>query len=258
VTASDPGVELLQFPYSHFNEKARWALDWKRVPHRRTHLLPGPHAGTVRKRTGQTMVPVVRLGEEHVPGSARIIDELERRYPEPPLYPKDPDLRRRALEIQERFDEGFGPRIRQALFSVMIDEPGYVCRMFASPHPWHVRAFYRAIFPIGRIQIRRAYNFDDPEEIPRAHAATRAALDFVATEAGPTGTLAGDEFSVADLAAAALLAPVANPPDSPMARPEPMPESLRRWTQQWQDHPGVAWVHTSYRSHRPRSAEIGA
>jgi glutathione S-transferase len=41
--------ELLQFPYSNFNEKARWAFDWKGVPHRRTNLLPGPHMARVRR-----------------------------------------------------------------------------------------------------------------------------------------------------------------------------------------------------------------
>src|SRR6185503_21320125 len=34
---------LWQFRFSHFNEKARWALDWKRVPHTRSSLLPGWH-----------------------------------------------------------------------------------------------------------------------------------------------------------------------------------------------------------------------
>jgi hypothetical protein len=32
---------LFQFTYSHFNEKARWALDLKHVPHVRHSLLPG-------------------------------------------------------------------------------------------------------------------------------------------------------------------------------------------------------------------------
>jgi hypothetical protein len=26
-------VELFQFRFSHYNEKARWALDWKSVSH---------------------------------------------------------------------------------------------------------------------------------------------------------------------------------------------------------------------------------
>ena len=31
---------LWHFRISHFNEKARWALDWKRVPHVRRAVLP--------------------------------------------------------------------------------------------------------------------------------------------------------------------------------------------------------------------------
>jgi hypothetical protein len=36
-------MELIQFRYSPYNEKVRWALDFKRVPHVRRSLLPGPH-----------------------------------------------------------------------------------------------------------------------------------------------------------------------------------------------------------------------
>ncbi len=87
---AQPETELLQFPYSHFNEKARWALDYKRLPHRRRNLLPGPHVLQLKRLTGRTQVPVLRLGDRLVSGSAQIIDELERRVPEPPLYPADP------------------------------------------------------------------------------------------------------------------------------------------------------------------------
>ena len=38
---------LLQFTFSHYNEKARWALDFKRVPHVRRSLIPGPHSRVV-------------------------------------------------------------------------------------------------------------------------------------------------------------------------------------------------------------------
>ena len=33
---------LWQFRFSHFNEKARWALDWKGIPHVRRALLVTP------------------------------------------------------------------------------------------------------------------------------------------------------------------------------------------------------------------------
>jgi glutathione S-transferase len=62
-------------------------------------------------------------------------------------------------------------------------------------------------------------------------------------------------FSVADLAAAALLAPVCSPPHPDMSRPQPVPEAVKRWEARWADHPGVAWELSTYREHRPvRSA----
>ena len=34
-------LELLHFPYSHFNEKVRWGLEYKKVPTRRLPCCPG-------------------------------------------------------------------------------------------------------------------------------------------------------------------------------------------------------------------------
>ena len=99
---ANTAVELIQFRMSHYNEKARWALDFKQVPHSRRTLLPGPHRFVVKRLTGQTKTPVVRFGETAVHGSAHIIDELERRFPSPPLYPEETADRTRALEIQDR------------------------------------------------------------------------------------------------------------------------------------------------------------
>ena len=255
---SGPAALLIQFPYSHYNEKARWALDWKRVPHVRRSLLPGPHALTVRRLTGATQVPVLRLEGEVVAGSARIVEALEGRYPDPPLYPSDPEQRRRALEIQSWFDEEVGPRVRQAIFAVFLREPAYVVRLFASERPPLARALYRASFPLVRLAMRSSMGLGAPGAVPRAHATTREALDFVAKHAGPGGHLVGDRFSVADLAAASLLAPVVSPPDSAMALPEPMPAAFRSLLAGWADHPGVAWLLERYRKDRPPSAEVGS
>ena len=54
-------VVLHQFPFSHFNERARWGLDWKRVAHRRQNHLPGPgtapghHASRFPRMTAATL-----------------------------------------------------------------------------------------------------------------------------------------------------------------------------------------------------------
>ena len=51
----------------------------------------------------------------------------------------------------------------------------------------------------------------------------RAALDRLEAELQPSGYLVGERFSVADLTAAALLAPVVLPPEFPYRPPGPLP-----------------------------------
>ena len=65
-------ITLYQFAGSHFNEKARWALDLKGVDHERVSLMPGPHAPRMKKLTGRTDTPVLVDGEEVVAGSTAI------------------------------------------------------------------------------------------------------------------------------------------------------------------------------------------
>lgn len=114
----EPPVELFQFRYSPYNEKVRWALDLKRVPHRRTSLLPGPHIAKLRAMTGQTATPVLRIGDETLFGSARIVARLDQLYPEPRLIPEDRSERELAQAIEQRFDEDLTPRVRRAVLDI--------------------------------------------------------------------------------------------------------------------------------------------
>ena len=89
---------LYHIEVSHYNEKARWALDYKGVPHRRKAPMPMVHmawAMAMTRGQGKTF-PILRLNGDTIGDSTRIIEALERDYPEPPLYPDDPDDRRRA------------------------------------------------------------------------------------------------------------------------------------------------------------------
>jgi len=251
---AEPDVVLLQFPYSHYNEKARWALDYKSVPHRRVDYLPGPHIPQIKRLTGQPQTPVLRLDGNVIHGSARIIDEIERRWPEPTLYPADPPLRTRALEIARHFDDEVGSMVRRALFSVLLDEPDYLCWMFSSKRSLPVRFFYRASFPLARGMMGKSMGITDRASIEEGFEATRAGLAFVTDNVGPSGYLVGDRFSVADLTAAALLAPLVHLSHPDMARPTPMPKAMVEFLDQWSPHPAVTWVKEQYRRHRPTRA----
>lgn len=248
----DIALELHQFPYSHYNEKARWALDFKSVPHRRISYLPGPHAATIRKLAGTTETPVLKMGGLVIAGSAAIIDALEANYPDPALYPADPEQRREALALQAWFDTEVGPGIRRALFAELTQELGYICKIFASEKPLHTKLFYRAVLPFARGTIKASMGMSEPGAIEAGYRVTQAALDRVASQAGSSGYLVGDSFSVADLAAAALLAPACNPPHPDMEFPLPRPARIDAWFGRWAAHPGARWVREIYARHRPR------
>ncbi len=65
---------LWQLQVSHFNEKVRWALDLKRIPHRRRSLLVGWHAIAARRLTGHDTTPVLTLDGRSISDSTSIAD----------------------------------------------------------------------------------------------------------------------------------------------------------------------------------------
>lgn len=243
-------VVLHQFPYSHFNEKARWALTYKKVAHVRQSYLPGPHIPQIKKLTGQSQTPVLDWHGEIITGSAAIIDKLESEIAEHPLYPADYLMKQKALELQAYYDTEVGPANRTVLFSKMIDEASYMTGMFSTGKSLPTRLFYRATFPLAKGLIARG-NGVTPENTARSRDITARAMDELARNTEATGYLVGDTFTVADLSAAALFAPLANPTHPDMKRPEPVPDSIQSLLADYRDHPAIAWVNRQYQLHRP-------
>ncbi|MDQ3739962.1 MAG: glutathione S-transferase, partial [Actinomycetota bacterium] len=119
------GITLWHVPISHYSEKARWALDHKRVPHTRRALLGGLHplVTWLLTRGEHQTVPVLTIDGRGIGDSTAIIAELERRFPERPLYPADPDERARALALEEHFDEELGPYLRRLAYHEVTSDP---------------------------------------------------------------------------------------------------------------------------------------
>jgi len=244
-------LTLHQFSASHFNEKVRWALDYNGLPHRRETYLPGPHLPAIKKLSGgPSTTPLLQHDGGYVSGSAAIIDWLESHCPEPALLPTDKALRAQAVAIQTRFDAKVGPATRTLLFEVLLNEPNYLCDTFSASKPWLKRLAFRTIFPAAKGLIRKG-NRVFPDNIAKSRLITQAALDEVAAGVASTGYLVGSHFSVADLCAASLLAPLTNVRHPDMQRIEPMPVSVQEFLAQWADHAAIAWVHQIYARHRP-------
>ncbi len=243
-------IVLHQFPYSHFNDKVRWALDYKGLPHTKKSYLPGPHMPVIKRLSGQSRTPVLEWQNEITAGSAEIIDRLEREHPSNPLYPYDVERRKEALAFQERFDREVGPATRAILFEALITEGAYICRMFSTGKPLPVRALYRLTFPLARGMIARGNGIND-KNIAQSKVIVEKALMEIEDKIATTGYIVGDNFTVADLTAAALFAPLANPQHPEMARPTPIPESVASVINSYKGYKTIGWVKKMYEAHRP-------
>jgi glutathione S-transferase len=246
---------LWHLKVSHYNEKARWALDYKGIPHVRRAAIPGRHASIAQSLGAGRTFPVLELDGEVLGDSTLIIHALERRHPDPPLYPADPADTRRALEIEDFFDEQFGPYLRFLVLEHMLPDARLLLGAFAPDLSAPRRLVARAIHPLTRRKIAADFGIDR-SGLDRAWSKCRLAGERFAAELQPNGYLVGDGFTVADLTVAALLSPVVAPEQFPYPQPQrdhPRLADLRRMIDDW----GAAeWARWMYANHRPVSMEV--
>jgi glutathione S-transferase len=241
---------LWQLQISHYNEKVRWALDHKRIPHVRRSLLPGVHRLQAKRLTGDVeTTPVITLDGRSIGDSTRIIAALEERWPEPPLYPADEAERRRALDLEEFFDEELGPHIRRAVYHELLPYPEMVVPLFTNGQTPAGRVLIRASFPVLRVGMRQSMEINAPAA-EESRVRTVEAMDRLEHEIGPSGYLVGDRFTVADLTAASLFYPVARPAEFPYPSISDPPPAAGEWLDPLRDRPGGEWVADIYRRHR--------
>jgi glutathione S-transferase len=240
---------------SNYNEKVRWALDYKRVPHFRRAAIPGRHRKIAKRLTGGNTFPVLVENGTAIGDSARIIAHLEACHPSPALYPKDPAERRRALELEELFDRELGGYTRLLLIHHILPDP----RLFLDTFVPDANAVRRRLavwqFPLLRRQIKRSFGLDRAS-VTRAFDKLRIIGERFRAELGPSAYLVGDRFTVADLTVAALVAPVVTPDGFPYPQPqrdhprlEPVRDALAAYGL-------LDWTRDMYAKERPPSAAL--
>src|SRR5258708_17759381 len=100
---------LWQLQISHYNEKVRWALDYKRIPHTRRSILPGVHILVARRLSGMDTTPVLTIDGQSIGDSSAILAAVEARWPDPPLMPGNALQRTRSLRLEEVFGQESRP-----------------------------------------------------------------------------------------------------------------------------------------------------
>ncbi|HEX2397516.1 MAG TPA: glutathione S-transferase [Solirubrobacteraceae bacterium] len=246
---------LWQLRFSHYNEKARWALDYKGIEHVRRSSLPGPHVLRARRLYGGRTLPALVLDGRAIGDSTSVIEAAEGLRPEPPLYPADPADRRRALGLEDHFDEQLGPYVRRVVFYHLLPDRRFTAEVFTLERGPAATRAYRLALPLLEPVMRSSMGIDR-EGAEAGRAKTVQALDRIEREAEPDGYMVGGSFTVADLTAAALLSPLVRPAQFSYRLPERWPDAFEAFRDSVKDHPAFAWVTEMYRRHRGTSAAV--
>ena len=246
---------LWHIPLSHYNEKVRWALDYKGIAHRRRVLGPD-YLIRVWRATGQGKLPVLWLDGRAIADSTRIIAALEEHCPEPPLYPRAAAARKRALALEDDLDETLGPALRAAMLTPLLrHDPGIALRVLTTGMG---REAHRKLQPLLRIfpSFYRLRHRIRESDLERDRAIVAAALDRIEHERQGHAYLVGEAFTVADLTAAALLGPLLQPPEIQYPLQVELPPYLNEYRAALLRHPAAQWTAGIYLLHRGHSAEV--
>jgi glutathione S-transferase len=193
---------LLQFSTSHYCRKARLALGYHGIEYRVENLTPGLHALKLKPLTGGlTTLPVLLPQEsgqpEVIADSTAILRYLESRFPERALVPRDEKERRQAWLLEDWLDESIGVATRFVYYDYRAKEGKAIDPSLSS----------QLVINVVRWQYRIT-----PASVRLARQRLENAL-FVLEICKESPYLVGNTLTVADIAAAALLSPLALLPE---------------------------------------------
>jgi len=238
-------IELYQFPFSHYCEKVRWALDYKGITYRTVDLLPGFHFRHLAKLSPKTCVPVLRDGATVVQDSSAIISYLDQRHENPGLTPSDSDAAREALEWEEYLDEQIGVNIRLWFYHHILPVPSLAVSFLLQGAGWHKKPLFVLAYPKVRRAMIQSMNINS-DTARQAEERLRAALEKLDEALVGRRFLVDDRFSRADLTACALLRRSCMPDETS----KEIPPAVRKLRDELKNRRLSQWVRSVYACHR--------
>lgn len=213
-------ITLYQLHWSHFVEKVRWALDYKRLEWTAVDVDPF----TKREmRHLKCALPLESGGKAYVvpaisdaatgavsADSTRIIDYLERTYPTPALYPEDVHDRAEMARWMLWLDSTVGLLSRRLAYTqIALEHPGYLASLFlpgtvgtGDPPTLKARVGGTVIAGVLSRRFRFARNRTD-----RVYEELEQCLLIAVRRLSSRRFLVAERFTAADLTLAALMRP---------------------------------------------------
>lgn len=245
-------LKLYQFPFSHFCEKACWALDLKQQPYQVVNLLPALHLLWSKRLARGTSLPILQDAVYCVQDSAAIIDYLEQRWPQPALTPAEPRLALQAREWEQWLGNEIGVPLRLWFYFHVLRQRRYAMGFLLRSASRRQGLLFQLLF--GLIRPAMHYKMQiNPVNAAAALPQLERALDQLETALQGRDYLVGDSFSRADLTAASLLWPLLPWEGDEAAMQARLPAVVWQWRQGFVQRPLYGWLQRIYRQHRPAS-----
>jgi glutathione S-transferase len=248
---------LVTIPFSHFCEKARWALDRAGVAYTESAHVPMAHRPFSKLAGGSGSVPVLALDSGPLAESDDIIRWADSRLPEAErLWPEDGALRAEVDALVADFDRGLGPKLRLwAYYHLGRGRRADLIVPYAGKGaPAVERALLRVAWSPVLSLITKAYGCT-PERADKAQARLAATFEDVGRRLSAGAPwLCGERFTAADLVFASLAAPLFNPPEHPFPAPDParLGGDAAAFVASWTSQPAGQHVLRAYREQRHR------
>lgn len=250
---TDTGTTLVTIPFSHFCEKARWALDRAGIEYREERHLPPVSVRRAREAGGEGTVPVLFFDTATRTDSKSILKWVDERQLETQrLFPSQPALLAEVEAFADRVDRDLGIAVRRVVFAAYVAEPKSLTRLLTRAVPWLEGIVFR--FNASRARRGLAERMKlDTASVAEAHRSIDAVFqDVEKLLADGRRYLFGKQLSAADVGLASLAAPLVLPPNHPgaMDQLEEVPASLRTLVESTRRRPAGEFVLRLYRDDR--------
>ncbi|MCB9734211.1 MAG: glutathione S-transferase [Deltaproteobacteria bacterium] len=247
------GHRLLTIGFSHFCEKARWALDRAGVPYREEPHLPVFHVLPTRRLSRRTSTPLLALADGRILQDSTEILRFadEHLAPGDRLFPEDGVAASAVAALEAELDDGLGVDARVIAYDALLPVLRRFSRDITRGVPRLERALLWPTAGLARALIRRGYAVT-PENARAARARVDALFVRLAADLSDGRPfLTGDRFSAADLSFAALASPILNlGPRGPLLSPDRLPDPVRALIDGYRATPAGAYAVRLYAAHR--------
>jgi len=228
-------TKLITIPFSHYCEKARWALDRVGVAYEEHGHLPLFHYFESWRAGRNRTVPVLVDGKTIVKDSTDIIAWADAKRPGS-LIPVAGA--QELLAIEDDLDNHFGPHSRRWGYFYLLPNRATNRHITVGVPRWE-KSLLGIVRPLAVRFLKRGLNIN-AEGVERSRKKIDDTFDRVEQIIGDGRRyFAGDRFTVADLTFAALAAPIVLPPNHPVQTfgLELFGDEARAQVERWRDRP---------------------